>query len=185
MVYVFLADGFEEVEALAPVDLLRRAGVEVETVSIVENRRAVTGARGVSVMANITISEVNYDRAEIIVLPGGMPGTTNLAACDELMKKVDEFATSGDKSKRVAAICAAPARILGARGLLKGKKATCYPGMEGEMAEAIAVTDPVVTDGNITTSRGMGTAMNFGIELVKHLCGEDKANEIAKSVVMF
>lgn len=184
MVYVFLADGFEEVEALAPVDLLRRAGVTVETVSIMPNRKEVTGARGVTVVANVALDEVDYTKADILMLPGGMPGTTNLAACDELMEKVDEFATSGDATKRVAAICAAPARILGARGLLKGKKATCYPGMEGEMTGATAMTDPVVTDGNITTSRGMGTAMNFGVELVKLLCGEEKANEIAKSVVM-
>lgn len=184
MVYVFLADGFEEVEALAPVDLLRRAGETVETVSIVSDRKAVTGARKVPVKTDITIDEVDWDKAKLLILPGGMPGTTNLAACEKLMAKVDEFAAAGDTSKRVAAICAAPARILGARGILKGKGATCYPGMEGEMEGATALTDSVVTDGNITTSRGMGTAMEFGIELVKLLCGEAKAEEIAKSVVM-
>lgn len=183
MVYVFLADGFEEIEALAPVDLLRRAGVNVETVSIVENRRAVTGARQIPVMSDITLDEVDYDKADLIVLPGGMPGTTNLASCEKLMAKVDEFAKSGDISKRVAAICAAPARILGQRGLLEGKNATCYPGMEGEMVGANFIKEKVVTDGNITTSRGMGTAVDFGLELVSLLCGEDKANELRAAVV--
>lgn len=183
MVYAFLAEGFEEVEALAPVDLLRRAGVEVETVSIVENRRAVTGARGVCVHADITIGEIDKDKAQLLILPGGMPGTTNLAACDKLMAIVDEFAKSGDTAKRVAAICAAPARILGARGLVNGKKAVCYPGMENELTGAIKSTDSVVTDGNITTSRGMGTAVEFGLELVKLLCGEKKASDLRSTVV--
>ena len=183
MVYVFLADGFEEIEALAPVDLLRRAGVETQTVSIVANRRAVTGARKIPVNADITIEEVELAKADLLVLPGGMPGTTNLAACEKLMAMVDDFAKSADNSKRVAAICAAPARTLGARGLLKGKKATCYPGMESEMTGAEFVAEKVVTDGNITTSRGMGTAVEFGLELVKLLCGQAKADELRKSVV--
>ena len=183
MIYVFLAEGFEEIEALAPVDLLRRAGEEVQMVSIVPNRRAVTGARQIPVMTDITIDEVNLEDAQLLLLPGGMPGTNNLAACDKLMSIVDEFAKSGDASKRVAAICAAPARILGQRGLLNGKKATCYPGMEGEMTGANFVTDKVVTDGNITTSRGMGTAVELGLELVRLMRGEDKANELRKSVV--
>lgn len=184
MVYVFLADGFEEIEALTPVDLLRRAGVEVQTVSIVENRRIVTGARKIVVNADITIEEVDYNKAELLVLPGGMPGTTNLAQCEKLMVKVDEFAKTGDVSKRLAAICAAPSVILGKRDLLVGKRATCYPGMEDGMHGAIAVTDKVVTDGNITTSRGMGTAADFAIELISLLCGKDKAIEIKNSVVM-
>ena len=183
MVYVFLAEGFEEIEALAPVDLLRRAGVEVSTVSIVENRRAVTGARDISVMADITISEFDVSKAELIVLPGGMPGTINLSECSELMSVVDSLAKDGDINKRVSAICAAPSKILGERGLLVGKKATCYPGMEAGMKGAVAVADKVVTDGNITTSRGMGTAVEFGLELVSLLCGEEKARELRNSVV--
>lgn len=183
MVYVFLADGFEEIEALAPVDLMRRAGLEVQTVSIVNNRRVVTGARKISVNTDITIDEVDVDAASLLVLPGGMPGTNNLAGCDKLMTIVDAFANSGDNRKRVAAICAAPSVILGGRGLLNGKKATCYPGMEAGMAGAVAVTDKVVTDGNITTSRGMGTATEFGLELIKLLCGQEKADEIAVGVV--
>ena len=124
MVYVFLADGFEEIEALTPVDLLRRAGVEVKTVSIYPDRKNVTGARAIEVKADITIDGVDTGMADIIVLPGGMPGTVNLLECRELMDMVDE---QNRQKKRIAAICAAPARILGSKGLLKGKKATCYP----------------------------------------------------------
>lgn len=182
MVYVFLAEGFEEIEALAPVDLLRRAGVSVETVSITSNK-IVVGARKIPVLADTTIADIDESKADIIVLPGGMPGTLNLAACDELMKMVDDRANSGDNSKRVAAICAAPSKILGERGLLQGKKATCYPGMESGMIGATPVTDKVVTDGNITTSRGMGTAIEFGLELIKLLCGANKSEEIRASVV--
>ena len=191
MIYVFLAEGFEEVEALAPVDLLRRAGIEVETVAVPEGRtegrsadiKTVYGARGVSVNADITLDEVDLNKAKLLFLPGGMPGTNNLAASAKLMEMVDSFAKSGDTGKRVAAICAAPARILGARGLLKGKKATCYPGMEGEMTGADFVTDKVVTDGNITTSRGMGTAVELGLELVSLFAGKAKADELRKAVV--
>lgn len=182
MVYVFLAEGFEEIEALTPVDLLRRAGVECITVSISDNR-TVVGARGISVNVDKTLGEIDAREAELLVLPGGMPGTTNLAACDKLMAVVDEFAKSGDNSKRVAAICAAPARIFGARGLVEGKKAICYPGMEEELKGAIVTVESVVTDGNITTSRGMGTAAEFALELVKLICGEEKSEQIRKSVV--
>lgn len=180
MVYVFLADGFEEIEALTPVDLLRRAGVEVKTVSIYPDRKNVTGARAVEVKADITIEEVDTGMADIIVLPGGMPGTVNLLECRELMDMVDE--QNGQK-KRIAAICAAPARILGSKGLLKGKKATCYPGLENMMDGATPVIKTVVTDENITTSRGLGTALDFACELITLLCGKEKSDEIRASVV--
>ena len=180
MVYVFLADGFEEIEALTPVDLLRRAGVEVAVVSIYPDRKAVTGARGINVTADIKINETDISRSDIAVLPGGMPGTVNLLECDKLMDMVDELYRQG---KRIAAICAAPARILGSKGLVRGKKATCYPGMEELLEGATVVTDTVVTDGNITTSRGLGTAVDFACELVKLLCGQDKSDEIRRSVV--
>ena len=180
MVYVFLADGFEEIEALTPVDLLRRAGVEVKTVSIYPDRKNVTGARAIEVKADITIDGVDTGMADIIVLPGGMPGTVNLLECRELMDMVDE--QNGQK-KRIAAICAAPARILGSKGLLKGKKATCYPGLENMMDGATPVIKTVVTDGNITTSRGLGTALDFACELITLLCGKEKSDEIRASVV--
>ena len=180
MVYVFLADGFEEIEALTPVDLLRRAGVDVSTVSIYPGRKEVIGARKISVNADLTIDDINADDAEMIVLPGGMPGTVNLLECERLMDIVDDH---NKKGKRVAAICAAPATILGSKGMLRGKKATCYPGKESLMEGATAVIETVVTDGNITTSMGLGTAVDFACELITLLCGKDKAKEIRTSVV--
>ena len=180
MVYVFLADGFEEIEALTPVDLLRRAGVEVKTVSIYPDRKNVTGARAIEVKADITIDGVDTGMADIIVLPGGMPGTVNLLECRELMDMVDE---QNRQKKRIAAICAAPARILGSKGLLKGKKATCYPGLENVMDGATPVIKTVVTDENITTSRGLGTVLDFACELITLLCGKEKSDEIRASVV--
>lgn len=180
MVYVFLADGFEEIEALTPVDLLRRAGADVKTVSIYPDRREVTGARSIPVAADMTISEGGFDDAGIIVLPGGMPGTVNLLECGDLMDIVDR---QNAKGGRIAAICAAPARILGARGLLKGKKATCYPGLEDMLEGATPVTETVVTDGNITTSRGLGTAVDFACELITLVIDGEKAKEIRTSVV--
>ena len=180
MVYVFLADGFEEIEALTPVDLLRRAGVEVKTVSIYPDRKNVTGARAIEVKADITIDGVDTGMADIIVLPGGMPGTVNLLECRELMDMVDE---QKRQKKRIAAICAAPARILGSKGLLKGKKATCYPGLENMMDGATPVIKTVVTYENITTSRGLGTALDFACELITLLCGKEKSDEIRASVV--
>ncbi|MCR5831964.1 MAG: DJ-1/PfpI family protein [Lachnospiraceae bacterium] len=180
MVYVFLADGFEEIEALTPVDLLRRAGVDARTVSIYPGRSDVTGARRITVRADMTIDEAKPQKEDIIVLPGGMPGTVNLLECDDLMKTVDDHNAEGG---RIAAICAAPARILGSKGLLRGKKATCYPGMEDLLEGATAVTDSVVTDGNITTSRGLGTAVDFACELIAIVCGKERADEIRASVV--
>lgn len=180
MVYVFLADGFEEIEALTPVDLLRRAGVDARTVSIYPGRSDVTGARKITVRADMTIDEAKPQKEDIIVLPGGMPGTVNLLECDDLMKTVDDHNAEGG---RIAAICAAPARIFGSKGLLRGKKATCYPGMEDLLEGATAVTDSVVTDGNITTSRGLGTAVDFACELIAIVCGKERADEIRASVV--
>ena len=180
MVYVFLADGFEEIEALTPVDLLRRAGVDARTASIYPGRSDVTGARKITVRADMTIDEAKPQKEDIIVLPGGMPGTVNLLECDDLMKTVDDHNAEGG---RIAAICAAPARILGSKGLLRGKKATCYPGMEDLLEGATAVTDSVVTDGNITTSRGLGTAVDFACELIAIVCGKERADEIRASVV--
>ena len=179
MVNVYLADGFEEIEALTPVDLLRRAGVKVQTVSIYPDRKNVTGARNIEVVADTTIGKED-DNADIIVLPGGMPGTVNLLECKALMDIVDR---QNEKGARIAAICAAPARILGSRGLLKGKNATCYPGLEEMLEGATPVIKPVVTDGNITTSRGLGTAVDFACELITLICGKEKSDEIRSSVV--
>ncbi len=179
MVYVFFADGLEEIEALTPVDLLRRAGVDVKTVSIYPDRKNVTGAHNIEITADSVLSG-SYDDADILVLPGGMPGTVNLLECAPLMDIVDR---QNAKGGRIAAICAAPARILGSKGLLKGKNATCYPGMEDLMEGATPVIKTVVTDGNITTSRGLGTAVDFACELITLLCGKERSDEIRSSVV--
>jgi len=178
-VYVFLATGFEEIEALTPVDILRRAGLNVELVSITGND-IVTGARGINVKADVLFENIDKDEADLLILPGGMPGTLNLASYEPLMELVKEFNTN---DKRIAAICAAPT-IFGKNGLLKGKKATCYPGMEGDLLEAKVYTGSVITDGNITTSRGMGTAIDFSLELLSILKdSKEEADKMAKAVV--
>lgn len=189
MVYVFLANGFEEIEALTPVDLLRRMNVETKLVAVSSSENSsgdlvITGARGIPVVCDMSLDELingeGTDNMDIAVLPGGMPGTLNLRGSKPLMELIDK---QNEKGGRIAAICAAPAKILGERGMLKGKKATCYPGMENLMAGAILSADSVVTDGNITTSRGMGTAMAFGLEMVKLLLSEAAAKDLAEGVV--
>ena len=177
-VYVFLATGFEEIEAGTPVDILRRAGVDVKMVSI-EDKEYVTGARGITFKADAKFSEIDKDAADIIVLPGGMPGTTNLYNFAPLMDLIKEY---NSKGKRIAAICAAPT-IFGKLGLLEGRKACCYPDMEDDLKGATVSYDSVVTDGNITTSRGMGTAIDFSLELLTLLTDRQNADEMAKKVV--
>ena len=149
MVYVLLAEGFEEVEALTPVDLLRRAGVETRLVGV--TGATVCGARGINVVTDLSMDEVDLVKADMLVLPGGMPGTTNLYADKRV---TDAVRTMADAGKYVAAICAAPSIILGGMGLLEGKKATCYPGMEDKLLGANWQEQPVVVDGNFVTSRG-------------------------------
>jgi len=174
MIYMCLADGFEEVEALTPLDLLRRAGLEVVTVGI--SGGTATGAHGITVSCDLTAEAANPAAPDILILPGGMPGTTKLDASpfvDEAIREVQK------KGGRLAAICAAPL-ILGRRGLLEGKRATCYPGFEGELKGAIVAEGVgVVTDGNITTAKGMGVAFDFGIELIRLICGEEMAKTVA------
>lgn len=177
-VYVFLADGFEEIEGLTVVDLLRRAGAEVTTVSI-NGTKKVCGSHNIRLEADALFEETDYSDAAILVLPGGMPGTKHLGAhkgLTELLLKANE-AGGG-----IAAICAAPS-VLGDLGILKGKKAVCYPGFEERLAGADVQACSVVTDGNVTTSRGMGTAIDFSLELVKRLFGAEKAENLAKAIV--
>ena len=157
MVYVLLAEGFEEVEALTPVDLLRRAGVETRLVGV--TGATVCGARGINVVTDLSMDEVDLAKADMLVL------------------------TMADAGKYVAAICAAPSIILGGMGLLEGKKATCYPGMEDGMTGATPVKANAVTDGKIITGCGVGGALDFACELITALCGKAKADEIAESVV--
>ncbi len=160
MTIILLADGFEEIEALAPLDLLRRAGVDAKTVSI--NEKTVKGAHGISVISDLSPDEVDLDNVELAIFPGGMPGTLNLDASPYTDEVIDAVVKNGG---RVAAICAAPL-ILGRRGLLKGKRAVCFPGFENELIGAEVLSKNVITDGNITTARGMEVALEFGKELV-------------------
>lgn len=177
MVALFLAEGFEEIEAVTPADLLRRAGVEVRTCSVTGERR-VTGSHGIPVLCDETLESVG-ESFDMMILPGGMPGTRNLAASarlSALLKKQDR------EGGFIAAICAAPT-VLGGLGLLKGKKATCYPGMEGQLEAGEILQEEVVRDGHIVTSRGAGTAWAFGLALVALLKGEDEARRIGEATV--
>lgn len=166
--YVFLAEGFEEIEAVTPVDLLRRAGVDAHFVSVT-GKKAVTGAHGITYQADLLFEEITA--ADLLVLPGGMPGTTNLLSHQGLLQLLR---AQNQAKKQIAAICAAP-MILGALGLLCGKRATIYPGMESHLIDAIPCTDAVVTDGNITTSRAPGTAIPFSLRLAELLTGDSAA----------
>lgn len=177
-VYVFMADGCEEVEALTPVDLLRRAGHEVCMVSIMGDL-TITGAHNISIKTEEGIEEGDFADGDLYLLPGGMPGTRYLG---ENQKLTDLLTAQYGQGKRLAAICAAPS-VFGKLGLLKGKKAVCYPGMESTLEGAQPVTDPVVTDGTITTAKGVGAAMDFGLELIRLLDGADKARAIKEEVV--
>ncbi len=178
-VAVFFATGYEEIEALTVVDLLRRAGIDTETVSI-SNERAVTGRSGISTITDKLFEDVDFNSIEAIVLPGGMPGTNNLEVFDPLTMQVDNFVNGGQKI--VAAICAGP-KILGRRGLLKGKNACCYPGVEDQLLGAITNEEPVTVDGNIITSRGLGTAIDFALAIIEKLTNSATADKIADSVV--
>ncbi len=177
-VLIFMAEGHEEIEALTVVDILRRAGIEIYMVSITGNKK-VPGAHGITTYCDKLIETVNFDAADMLVLPGGMPGTLNLALCEPLMDQIHGFNTS---KKGLAAICAAPT-VFGKAGILKGRKATCYPGMEKDLLGADVSTDDVCHDGHIITSRGMGTAIPFALEIVKTLAGNDEAEQLAKSIV--
>lgn len=179
MVYVHLADGFEEIEALTAVDVLRRAGIPVKTVSVMDSR-TVIGAHDIPVIADLLFAEADYESCEMIVLPGGMPGTTNLGSHEGLAKQLAAFARDG---KWIAAICAAPS-VLGKMSLLKGKRATSFPGFENELIGARYSEERVVRDGKIVTSRSAGTAMEFALELVKLLKGGPTADKLRKSLIV-
>ena len=173
MVYVFLAKGFEELEALAPVDVLRRAGVEVKTVGVTGRR--VSGSHGISVNCDITISEATFEGLDGIILPGGMPGTTNLEA-DKTVQKFIDYAV--ENNKIIGAICAAP-MILGHKGLLRGKNAVCFTGFEKELTGAHVLDRPAVRDGNIVTGWGAGGAMDFALA---YLAAISENEELAKKI---
>lgn len=174
--FVFLADGFEDVEALIPVDVLRRGGVEVITVSIMDDNLLVTSAHGVQIVADALATEVSFDDADLLLLPGGMPGAQNLYDCDIVREAVKEQWQSG---KLLAAICAAPAVVLGQMGLLAGRKATCYPGFEGLLQGAEYTADLCTQDGNIVTAEGPAAAFPFAYRLLALLTSEPTAQQIA------
>ena len=178
MIYMFLADGFEEVEALCPLDILRRAGLEVTTVGV-GGKDMITGSHGIRVMADMVDVMYRDSAPDMIILPGGMPGSTNL---DESRIVDAAVRSAARRGSYLAAICAAPL-VLGRRGLLDGKRATCFPGFEDELAGATVDSDSrVVRDGNVITAKGMGVAFDFGLELVRVLKDDATAESIRQSV---
>ena len=175
---IFLADGFEEIEGLTVVDILRRAGIDISMISI-NGKKKVTGAHGIALDTDEDIVQCDPDKLDMLVLPGGMPGTRYLGECRPLTELLLQFFREG---RKVAAICAAPS-VLGGLGILEGKKAACYPGFEDKLKGAEVVFDQVVRDGNVTTSRGMGTAIPFALDLVSQLVSEEKAQELKTGII--
>ena len=178
MVYMLLGTGFEETEAIAPLDLLRRAGVEVATVGI--NGKVITGSHGIPVTADMELSEMNWDNMDMIVLPGGLGGVNSIKASEKALEAVRYAYDSG---KFVAAICAGPT-ILAQLHITDGKNATCYPGCETQMGSANMVNAAAVTDGKIITGTSAGCAIPFGLALITALKGEEAAAAIAKQIVI-
>lgn len=176
MVYVFLADGFEIIEALAPVDMLRRAKIDVKTVGV--SSEIVNSSCGVGVKCDMTIDEFDFYDVEAVVLPGGMPGTLNLENSSAVQKVIDN---ANNTNAFICAICAAPS-ILGHKGLLSGKKAVCFPSFENSLEGCESCCEYVVTDGKFITAKGAGVCIDFGLEIVKQLRNEELANEIRKSI---
>ena len=176
--YVFLAEGFEEIEALAPVDVMRRAGLAVTMVSVTDDL-VVRGAHGIPVVTDATFAALDFADAALLFLPGGLPGATNLEAHAELGQLLVAKAAGDDVV--VSAICAAPL-VLGGLGLLQGKQATCYPGFEDTMKGATYTAAKVTTDGNIFTACGPGAAWELGFTFVEHFCGTAKADELRRGM---
>lgn len=174
----FFADGFEDIEGLTVVDLMRRAGIDIQTVSIKETREIRT-SHGINILTDCTFSECDFSDADMLVIPGGMPGTKYLEEYKPLTGLLTSFYQKGGK---VAAICAAPG-VFERLGFLKGRNATSYPSVMEQLTSARTSLEPVVVDGNVTTSRGLGTAIDFSLSLIRQLEGRAKAEEIAESVV--
>lgn len=180
MIYMFLAEGFEEIEALCPLDLMRRAGIEVTTVGI--GGSCIRGAHGITVSADISSDEFDAlgdKTCDMVFLPGGMPGTLNLAASDTVQSAIRKAV---EDNSYVAAICAAPS-ILGDMGLLVGKEAICYPGFENRLNGATISKSRVVLDGKYLTAAGMGAALDMGIKIVEIFCGTEKAASLRHAVI--
>jgi 4-methyl-5(b-hydroxyethyl)-thiazole monophosphate biosynthesis len=176
-IYVFLADGFEEIEAFTSIDVLRRAGLTVETVTVTDSE-VVTGAHGIPVLCDSYFQSCDYSHAGLLLLPGGMPGAETLSKHEGLNKLVLDFVKAG---KPVAAICAAP-MVPGKLGLLKGRKVTCYPGFESYLEGAECTGAQVEKDGRIITGRGPGAAMDFALAIVELLRGKEQVTELEEAL---
>lgn len=175
---IFFATGYEECEALLVVDICRRAGLDIKTVSVT-GEKTVVSSHNVPVVMDCVLDEVDFEALDMMILPGGMPGTKNLEACEPLMKQIDQFYESG---KCISAICAAPS-IFGHRGFLKGRDAVSYPAFESHLDGANVSTNSVAVSDHVTTSRGLGTAIDFALAIVERYCGKEKADEIATAIV--
>lgn len=178
MIYVFLATGFEDIEALAPVDIMRRAGLEVQTVSIT-GERIVESAHGVGIVADLLLPDVDFSGAEMLVLPGGLPGSTNLDACQPLTAAIKRHFEAGGP---IAAICAAPL-VFGHLGVLQGRRATCYPGVETELKGATYTAAIVEQDENIITGKGPAAAFEFGYTIVDFFLGEGASQPLRQGMI--
>lgn len=175
---ILMADGCEEIEGLTVVDLLRRVGLSIDMVSI-QNSVSVTGSHGITFQADTVFENADFETYDAIVLPGGMPGTLNLGEHAGVCSVIKKFAAEG---KLVCAICAAPS-VLGAAGILNGRKATCHPGFEGKLIGAATSEETVVTDGNIITSRGMGTSIDFALAIISYLKDEATVADLKTKLV--
>ena len=178
MVYMFLGTGFEETEAIAPLDLLRRAGVEIATVGL--NGKVIYGGHGIGVEADLEIGQLDLTNLEMVILPGGLGGVASIKGCSAAM---DAIRFAYENGKFVAAICAGPT-ILASLGITDGKHATCYPGCEEQMGNAIMEDAAAVTDGKIITGTSAGCAIPFGLQLIAALKGQEAADTIAKQIVI-
>lgn len=177
MLYMFFANGFEEVEAIAALDVIRRANIEIKSVGV--GSKTVTGSHDISVVCDMTDADiVDYTGISGVILPGGMPGTTNLFESAIVNKAIDYCAANGCL---LAAICAAPL-ILGRKNLLEGKEAVCFPGFEDELTGAVISNDFVCTSGNVITAKGMGSAVNFGVAVVAYIKGKEFADKVKSSL---
>ena len=176
MVYLFLADGFEEIEALTPLDMLRRAQIPVSTIGVAT--ATPCGAHAITVAADLLDNEADFDDMTALILPGGMPGTLNLEQ-SEIVQKAIAHAMQNDLP--IAAICAAPS-ILGHAGYLEGRRATCFPGFEADLHGSHIIDEPIVWDGNILTAKGAGVALEFAFALVSRLASEEVSQEIRGAI---
>ncbi len=180
-VLIFLAPGFEDIEMLTVVDLLRRKKISIDMVSITDSLE-VTSSHNVTIKADKLFDDADFDSAKMLVLPGGMPGTTNLAAYSPLTDKIREFAAAG---KWLSAICAAPAVVFDALKVYEGRKATCYPGFKEKMSDAVYEEKAVVQDDIFITSRGAGTAIEFAAAIVDRFLGKEEAEDVLKSIIYY